>query len=64
MVLKKGKSYNGKIRGATGSSEKGHGIDHNHKRQGRTEHHTSSWPFSHHAESNSRHLRVEGEVTC
>lgn len=63
MALEKEKSYNGKIRGATGSNEKGHGIDHNHKKQRRTKYHTSSWLFSHHAQLNSRHLRVE-EVTC
>lgn len=32
MALEKGKSYNEKIRGTTGSTEKGHGIDHNHKK--------------------------------
>lgn len=32
MALEKGKSYNGKIRGATGSTEKGHGIDHSYKK--------------------------------
>lgn len=63
MALEKGKSYNGKIRGITGSTEKGHGIEHSHKKQRRTEYLTSSRPFSH-AESNSRHLRVEGDVTC
>lgn len=42
MALEKGESSNEKIRGTTGSTEKGHGIDHNHKKQRSTEYHTSS----------------------
>lgn len=64
MAAEEGKSYSGKIWGESGSFKRGCTTrDWPQSQKVRTEYYSSSCPFSHYAQSNSK-ARVEAEITC